>query len=137
VKIRILPASYSGFEWENKNLPTPFRPGMSGTVSIRTKKAENVLAVPILAVTVRNEKGGRDSSNSKEEEVVFLLQADNTAKQAKVKTGIQDDTYIEVKTGLKENDEIISGPYRTVSKELKDLQKVEKAKHDGKAEGKN
>jgi HlyD family secretion protein len=57
------------------------------------------------------------------EEVVFILQKDNTVKKAVVKSGIQDINYIEI-TGLKEGDEVVTGPYTAVSKSLKDGSKV-------------
>jgi HlyD family secretion protein len=120
VKIRILESSYSDMTI-NSSLPTPFRPGMTADVAIQTKMAQNIIAVPILAVTVRKSiNSSRDSlTNNSEQEVVFLLK-DGKAVQQSVKTGIQDDVYIEIKDGIKEKETVISGPFRTVSKELKD-----------------
>jgi HlyD family secretion protein len=128
VKIRILESSYKHLVAEDNSIPTPFRPGMSANVSIQTQRAANVLAVPILAVTVRGENGKKDTAaNAKQDEVVFLYN-NGKVKQQKVKTGIQDDTYIEIKEGLKEGDEVVSGPYRIISKELKDGEEVERSK---------
>ena len=53
------------------------------------------------------------------EEVVFVLQKDNRVKKVKVKTDIQDLNYIEVVTGIKAGDQVITGPYNTVSKLIK------------------
>jgi HlyD family secretion protein len=104
--------------------------------------------VPIQAVTTRiakdsldklNEKNktkkeGREDEvevvttakkNDKIQECVFVLR-DGTAKKIDVKTGIQDNTYIQITTGLKAGDEIITAPYSAVSKLLKDGDKVKK-----------
>jgi HlyD family secretion protein len=128
VKIKILESSYKNLLAADKTIPTPFRPGMSANVTIHTRQVNRVLAVPILAVTTRTDKGTVDTSaHNKGSEVVFLYN-NGSAKSVKVTTGIQDDTYIEVKTGLTEGQEVISGPYRIVSKDLKDEDKVEKSK---------
>jgi len=128
VKIKILESSYESLLGADKTIPTPFRPGMSANVTIHTKSAQNVLAVPILAVTVRNDKGELDTSSyNKGNSVVFLFN-NGTVKSQKVTIGIQDITYIQVIDGLKEGDEVVSGPYRIVSKQLKDGDKVEKSK---------
>ena len=63
--------------------------------------------------------------NDKIQECVFIL-SDGIAKKVDVKTGIQDNTYIQILTGLKEGDEIITAPYSAVSKLLKDGDKVKK-----------
>jgi HlyD family secretion protein len=155
VKIRILQESYQ--DLINPNNPTaPFRPGMSATTDIQTKRVANIVAVPIQAVTTRSdtsnvpnkevkkeneEKEGdvvvKDEKDKKTdnkeqpkaEEYVFIF-SDGKAKMIKVKTGIQDNDYIEIKEGIKEGDEIISAPYGAISKELKNgtaVKKVEKS----------
>ena len=58
------------------------------------------------------------------EEVVFVIQADGTVKKVAIRTNIQDNEYIEVMSGLKEGDEVVSAPYNTISKTLKDGMKV-------------
>ena len=148
VKIRILPASYKDLLKTGKENISPFRPGMSATVDIQTKTSPNVLTVPIQAVTTRTDttnasvkqtSAGKEAkttnatSSEKEpkkkeaafEEIVFLYK-DGKAKMVKVKTGIQDNTYIEIVSGLKEKQEVISGPYRAVTKKLKDGDVVKK-----------
>jgi HlyD family secretion protein len=128
VKIKILEASYKKLLSADKSIPTPFRPGMSANVTVHTKTVLNVLAVPILAVTTRNANGDKDTSlHNKGSEVVFLFN-NGSAKSTKVATGIQDDTYIQVTSGLEVGNEVVSGPYKIVSKDLKDGDKVEKAK---------
>jgi HlyD family secretion protein len=110
---------------------------MTANVSIQTKRVSGVLAVPILAVTIRRDDKSRDTATTtKENEVVFVFE-NGKAKQRKVKTGIQDDMYIEIREGLKEGDEVISGPYRVVSKTLKDDMTVEKSKKEDAGTGKD
>jgi HlyD family secretion protein len=140
VKIRILSTSYSDLQNEtNKNL-SPFRPGMSATVEVKTNKAENVLTIPIQAVTTRedtsktrNEDISEDVKNQKEKdnkkkdinECVFVFK-DGVAELRYVKTGIQDSKYIEVLSGISEEELVISGPYAAVSRDLSNDDKVEK-----------
>ena len=129
VKIRILESSYENLLGADKTIPTPFRPGMSANVTIHTKTSENVLAVPILAVTVRNDKGEIDTSSYNKGSTVVFLYNNGTVKAQKVSIGIQDVTYIQITSGLQEGQEVVSGPYRIVSKQLKNGDKVEKSKH--------
>lgn len=126
VKIRLEPDSYSELLKENSR---PFRPGMSASVNIKTALAENALAVPVQCVTTREKEAPKDGSTggaisaSNSIEVVFVV-SDGKAKQMTVKTGLQDDTYIEIVEGVKDGDKVISGPFSTISKKLKDGQTV-------------
>lgn len=115
VKVRIDPDSYAIVSENGKKYP--FRPGMSATVDIFTEKESNVWTLPIQAVTVRD----LDKEDKKEnfDEVVFVVRND-TARLVKVDTGIQDDEYIVVTTGLDGNEEVVSGPYSILSKDLDD-----------------
>jgi HlyD family secretion protein len=151
VKIRILQESYQDLAANNN--AAPFRPGMSATVDIQTKKVLNVITVPIQSVTTRSdstafkeknkERGGEEDDevvvknendktqdNSeliKIEECVFVYDAvEGKVKMVKVKTGIQDNNNIEITSGIKEGDEVISAPYSAIAKELKDGDKVNK-----------
>ncbi|MFA5972092.1 MAG: efflux RND transporter periplasmic adaptor subunit [Lentimicrobiaceae bacterium] len=143
VKIRILPDSYKDLIASDKPNDSPFRPGMSATVDIRTESVTNVLTIPIQAVTSRadttqtvakadekeTETGDNSNNTKKKIEIVqeYVFQYDNgVAKMLKVKTGIQDNMYIQITEGLKEGQEIITAPYRAVSKKLKDGDKVKK-----------
>ena len=134
VHIRLEPSSYEDLIKENSKFP--FRPGMTASADIQTKSKLNVISIPLNAVTTRDKEGnGKDTKvttamedknaapvDNKEEdinEVVFVLQKDSKVKLVKVKTDIQDLNYIEV-IGLKVGDEVITGPYSTVSKLLKD-----------------
>ncbi|MBL4706874.1 MAG: efflux RND transporter periplasmic adaptor subunit [Flavobacteriales bacterium] len=132
VKIRMLQSSYEELLKERKSKVSPFRPGMSATVDIRTNSVENVIAVPIQAVTTRKDTAEQKNSVIMEDgdeddnkvEVVFLKDG-SKSKMVKVETGIQNTMYIEIKNGLSEGDELIVAPYALVSKRLKSGQKIE------------
>ncbi|MEX2512814.1 MAG: efflux RND transporter periplasmic adaptor subunit [Cyclobacteriaceae bacterium] len=122
VKIRILNDSYESLiSPEN---PFPFRPGMTASVEVITDTKENVLAVPLAAVTTRaSETIESGSGIPRMKELVFLKEG-NTAKMVEVETGISDFENIQILKGLKEGQEVITGPYFVVSKELEDSIKV-------------
>ena len=141
VKVRILKESYQDLlEGKPANF-SPFRPGMTATVDIITKRKENIVAVPISAVVIKDdttsvkkdivaelekkeqEKKGTAPKSDKKYECVFVKVGDK-AKLRVVKTGIQDDTNIEIISGLKPGEEIIIGPYTTVSKDLVSNDKI-------------
>ncbi|MEI7663043.1 MAG: efflux RND transporter periplasmic adaptor subunit [Bacteroidota bacterium] len=149
VKIHILKESYKDLLVGKTIDFSPFRPGMSCTVEIQTEIAENTMTVPIQAVTTRIAKDSLDKINEKNktkkdngdneqvevvsvkkrndriQECVFIL-SDGTAKKVDVKTGIQDNSYIQILSGLKAGDEIITAPYSAVSKLLNNGDKVKK-----------
>jgi len=120
VKIRIDSESYSTL-----GAKYPFRPGMSASVDIYTNTMDGQLSIPIQAVTTRESEKDEDNeegtSSSKDEfdEVVFVKSAD-TVRVVKVMTGIQDDEYIAISSGLEEGDEIVTGPYSAISKKLEE-----------------
>jgi HlyD family secretion protein len=127
VYIRILPESYMDIIGKGS---FPFRPGMSANVDIQTKRHINVLSVPINTIAAREKSDSSKTSmpsasaDDDFDVVAFVLQKDGTTKKVKVKTDIQDITYIEVTEGLKEGDEVITGPYDVVSRTLKETDKV-------------
>lgn len=139
VKVRILKESYEDLLQGKPATYSPFRPGMTATVDIITKTKKNVLAVPISAVVVKSDttavsvldKKMPDQKEDKKEapksdkklECVFLKVGDK-AKIRIIKTGIQDDTNIEILSGVKKGDNVITGPYTIVSKELNSGDKV-------------
>lgn len=131
VKVRLDADSYKHLIKTNQ--PYPFRPGMSASVDIYTENAEDVISVPIQSVTAREAE--EDSlKNSSEEmlEVVFIRSAD-TVTMREVKTGIQDDEYIQILSGLEKDEEIVVGPYSAISGKLEDGKKVhEKEEEDEK-----
>lgn len=139
VKILILPESYKEMIPEDGSY-SPFRPGMSATVDIQTERVSKVLTVPIQAVTTRSDRdttdardiGAPQTTPAEDEEIqeVVFTYKDGLATMVEVKTGVQDNLYIEIQSGLEEKMEVITAPYRTVSRKLKDGDKVEKVAKD-------
>jgi len=149
VKIRMLRESY-GYLVNDKNL-IPFRPGMSASVDIQTRRVSKVVCIPIQAVTTRN-KDSVNTKHSDEEERRITVENENEEKENKkveekikeyvftidkgeikkleVKTGIQDNDFIEIISGVKKEDVIVCGPYSAVSKTLKDKSKVKVVKKE-------
>jgi HlyD family secretion protein len=135
VRIKIDPQSYADLVTSQRKYP--FRPGMSAAVEIKTTIKENILTVPIQSVTTREKEGlakkeaksGTDggASNKKIDElreVVFVYEKGDTIQMKEVKTGIQDDSYIEILTGLKKGAKVVSAPYSLIFKKLKQGDKV-------------
>lgn len=146
VKVRILRESYmSLITGEHMS---PFRPGMSASVDIQTKRVENVLSVPIMAVTTRimdstkvkkddedeewetkvvneEEEKAKNKEKDKEKlkEYVFTIK-DGKAVMVEVKSGIQDNDYIEIVSGVTDGMEVITGPYSAVARTLRKGTKV-------------
>lgn len=150
VKVRISRDSYTDLLEGKPANYSPFRPGMSATVDIRTRKEANVLTVPIQAVTTRDTAATVKMKGKKSEkdqpgppqpeedekqdlstinEVVFVVK-NNKVEMRKVKTGIQDSQYIQIVDGLKEGDEVVSGPYAAVSRTLKNEMEVQVVSKD-------
>lgn len=138
VKVRILKESYQDLLEGKPATYSPFRPGMTATVDIITERKVNVLSVPISSVVVKadtaavkevvvadtdEEQKETAPKSDKKFECVFVKVGDK-AKIRIIKTGIQDDTNIEVISGLKKGDVVITGPYATVTKELNSGDKV-------------
>jgi len=129
VKIRVDLESYQDLTTNSNRFP--LRPGMSASVEIFTNKKEEVLSIPIQAVTVRESEEENEEGDKDNLEVVFATVASaDTVKMIAVKTGIQDDTYIELIEGLAEGDEIVVGPYSAVSKKLESGTAINKKKDD-------
>ncbi len=137
VKIRIDATSYG--DLLSKGQQYPFRPGMSASVDVYTHKAENTLTVPLIAVTAREDDADAEKDKKKEEdeeeknpkakevskrvedtikEIVFVVSAD-TVGIREVKTGIQDNDYIEILSGLEEGEKVVTGPYSAIARKLK------------------
>ena len=141
VYIRLLPESYMDLIGKGS---FPFRPGMNASADIQTKTHASILSVPINAVTTRelNDSTNAATTKVKKQEaegstrnddeldvVVFIMDKDNKVRKVKVQTDIQDINYIEVTSGLKDGDEVVTGPYDVVSKTLKNgtlVKKVDK-----------
>lgn len=126
VKVLIKPESYLNDSSLMKGLSkheSPLRPGLSAVVNIYTEKVSNVVAVPIQAVTMDREN--QDESSIDNQEIVFLYdEKEGIVKSQKVKSGISDEEFIQIKSGLSVNTQIVSGPYNTITKELKNNMKV-------------
>jgi HlyD family secretion protein len=122
-----------------------FRPGMSVTAEIETRYRTNVLCVPIQSVTTRAPKKPKEKKEDKEEmaampkenaakrkngakkaeEIVFILGSE-FVKAKPVKRGISDDSYVEIIEGLEEGQEVVSGGYKAINRELDDGRKIKK-----------
>jgi len=129
VKIRIGRESY--LQLINENNPAPFRPGMTATVDIKTRTEKNVLSIPIQCVTQRTDTGAASSKKEKvadiENKIPILLVFINSNGKAEirpVKTGIIDNNYIQILEGLKEGQEVITAPYKLITKRLKNRDKI-------------
>jgi len=131
VHILILPSSYEDLTNSMTKGKFPFKPGMSASVEIQTNKQENILSVPVNAVTTRD---WPDSLRKKDEtgeltneirQVVFLY--NETSKKVElrdVKTGLQDNRYLEITGGIKENDQVVIAPYGAIARTLTDKARV-------------
>lgn len=127
VKVKILDKSYAHLLEGRKENYSPFRPGMTATVDIITDKGLDVIAVPISAIVIRKDTTAGDKElleAADRYEAVFIKEGDK-AQLRKVETGIQDNTNIEITEGLKVGEEVITGPYSTVTKSLEDGDLVE------------
>jgi HlyD family secretion protein len=133
VKVRMLSELYKDLIKDGEQ--SPFRPGMSATVDIRTESVHNVLTVPIQSVTVRTDSSKIENFQAGEKteedfdlpmkEVAFVFE-NGKVHQKTVVTGIQDTEFIEVKEGVDEDMEVVSAPYSLISKILKEDMSVEK-----------
>lgn len=147
VKIRILRSSYADLSQLYGSKRSVFRPGMSASVDIQTQSVNDVVAIPIESVTMRD-KSELDSSKSEtikvkrktsnttttkkstdEQEMVFVLN-DGKVVLRPVKTGIQNDKLIEIKDGLQVGDEVVSAPFSAITRTLKNNTGVKKVAKD-------
>src|SRR5688572_11752270 len=139
VRILILSSSYDDLVQAGNKFP--FRPGMTASVDIITTRKENVLSVPLAAVTTRGDEkekkpqgdgdGEPQVTNTaqkkpvkKEDKVVVFVNDKGVAKLTEVKTGISDYDNIEILSGLADSSEVVTGPFLVVSKRLKDGEKI-------------
>lgn len=126
VKVGIDPESYQHLASDATSSQSPFRPGMSATVDLLTKSVTDIVSVPIQCVTTR-----KSEEDDKAELGVFLFD-NETVTWTKVETGIQDNRYIEIISGIENGATLVSGPYDMVSRKLEDGDTV-----SGKAEDNN
>ncbi len=159
VRILILRSSYEDLIKQGNKFP--FRPGMTASVEIITTKKDNVLSVPLSAVTTRNPDDlkksnaggngpggdgpsrddnerkvttGKEKVEKKADKVVLFVNDKGVAKMVEVKTGISDYDNIEIISGIKDSVEVVTGPFLVVSKRLKDGDKIKAAKKEEKKE---
>ena len=150
VKILLLQESYADKISERN--PYPLRPGMSATADIQTDTRNNIYSVPIQAVTTRMDTAGTlrpgaeqqrtDQISSdgtvssttetvagkptSDEPIVVVFEVENGKAWLKpVKTGIQDNNYIEITEGLDEDADLVVAPYSAISRQLKNDMNVE------------
>jgi HlyD family secretion protein len=134
VFITLLPESYKDLIDPDKPRSFPFRPGMTASADIQTRRSENIQTVSLNAVTTRDKiekkegTGNIKPANADEDEkdvVVFVYnKTTGMVKKVKVSTGIQDTKYIEITAGLKGGEEVVVEPYNTIYRLLKDDMKV-------------
>ncbi len=124
VKVRILEESYKDLVEGKPEAYSPFRPGMTATVDIITNRVDDAISVPISAIVIKNDTTATTGFGTSQYEAVFVKNGDK-ASLKRIKTGIQDDSNIVVSEGLETGDEVITGPYNTVTKLLKDGDMVE------------
>jgi HlyD family secretion protein len=119
VKILVIPDSYKTLALAGN--PNPLRPGMSATVDIQTITKKDVLVVPIQSVTTRTDTTKNKVNPTSEDIRTLLFTTDGKYAFAKdVKTGIQDNNFIEIISGIKSGDQVISAPFSAISKKLSD-----------------
>jgi len=134
VKVRILEESYKDLLEGKPEHFSPFRPGMTATVDVMTDKRDDIIGVPISSIVIKTDTSTVKKGKKKEKKIetdseekfecVFVKEGDK-AKLKVIKTGIQDDSNIEIISGLEEDEEVITGPYNTVTKILKNGDSVE------------
>ncbi len=142
VKVRLLRDSYAHLQGDKQKGMSPFRPGMSATVDIKTRTVKGALAVPVQAVTTRSaseleveteekeikRRRGQDPGSipdpaaevviAKDAVEVVFVNKGGVAVMKKVKTGIQNSQHIQILEGLEKDEDVITAPYRAISKDL-------------------
>jgi HlyD family secretion protein len=145
VHIRLAPSSYQDLLDPSQPKKFPFRPGMNASADIKTNIKNGVIAIPITAVAARDvndENGDKKKANANPDnenadvvadelkEMVFVLNKEGKVDMRTVTTGIQDINNIEVLTGLKDGDEVVTAPYNAVTKTLRTGTKVKPVPKD-------
>ena len=134
VHILILPESYADIMVKTPN-KFPFKPGMSASVEIQTRKERDILSVPVNAVTTRDYPDSIKKKNpelaDEIRQVVFVLdQKNNQVNIRDVKTGIQDNQYIQVSNGLNQGEQVVIAPYGAIARTLKEKSKIKTVEKD-------
>jgi len=131
VHIWILPESYADLIKQMPKGKFPFKPGMSASVEIHTNRIDNILSVPVNAVTTRDwpdsikDKKSLSLDKDNIRQVVFICnEKTNMVSLRDVKTGLQDNEYLQITEGLKEGEQVVIAPYGAIARTLKDKIKV-------------
>ena len=137
VHILILPESYADLAASLPKGKFPFKPGMSSSVEIQTNRQTDILSVPVNAVTTREWPDSvkkKDAAVGKAESIrqlVFVYNAKTQKVTTKdVKTGLQDNTYLQITEGLNEGDEVVVAPYGAIARSLNDKTTVKTVPKD-------
>lgn len=118
VRIRILNESYAELITERNKFP--FRPGMTATVDIISQKKDDILSIPLASVTTREDQFFEGEDGSRRSKELVFVNENGRAKLIEIQTGISDFDNIEVLDGISEGQEVVSGPYFVVSRQLND-----------------
>jgi len=152
-KVKILLLSDSYKDKVTASNPYPLRPGMSATADIQTDRKTGIYSIPIQAVTTRTDTSGLSSPKGSEQRSTESISSDGTVSSSSetiamepssdepvvvvfvvregkawlvpVETGIQDNTHIQITSGLEADDEIVVAPYSAISRQLKNDMSVE------------
>jgi HlyD family secretion protein len=131
VRILILQESYKDLSNELQKGKFVFKPGMSASVEIQTRRETNILSVPVNAVTTRDwadsiKKKNKEAGIAEEiRQIVFVYDSKTKKVHIRdVKTGIQDNQYIQITDGLKEGEEVVIAPYGAIARTLKEKSSV-------------
>ncbi len=130
VHILILQDSYEDLSTELRKGKFVFKPGMSASVDIQTRKEANTLSVPVNAVTTRDwpdsvQKAMTARGEDEIRQIVFVYNKDKGQVEIRdVSTGIQDNEYIQITDGLSEGEEVVIAPYGAIARSLKDKSDV-------------
>ena len=146
VHILILPSSYADIATNMPKGKFPFKPGMSASVDIQTNRQADILSVPVNAVTTRDwpdsvknaKKNKENAANLDVRQVVFVYDSkSNKVSVRDVKTGIQDNDYIQITDGLKEGEQVVIAPYSAIARSLSDKSSVQVVKKENLFEAKS
>lgn len=127
VHILILPSSYEDLTAKMTKGKFPFKPGMSASVEIQTNRQDNILSIPVNAVTTRDWSDSIKKTMTTDEirQVVFVYDSKTqTIAIRDVKTGLQDNKYIQITEGLKDDEQVVIAPYGAIARTLNDKTKV-------------
>jgi multidrug efflux pump subunit AcrA (membrane-fusion protein) len=145
VHIRLMRSSYDDLFDTSARRRMPFRPNMNARAEIKTKRREGILSIPVGAVTSRvkgsddnledkkaeNGAEGNDAAIDNElEEVAYVIKPDGKVEKRVVVTGVQDFNYFEITDGLKEGEQVATGPNTAIGTTLRTGKKVAVVKRD-------